>query len=263
MSTIMPFDFEGRAIRVVEDDAGVPWFVARDVCDALELKNSRQVVDRLDEDEKGVHIVDTLGGSQEVSTVNEPGLYNLTLTSRKPEAKRFKRWITHDVLPAIRKTGRYEAEAAAADPVVPALLAQPQHRADQLVSAGRIFSAALRTARNLRMPPGRAMRAAFACAQRHTGIDWADELDAGDIAADAERTGGEPDTLRQRLTEHLAGIDSFEMATLITELNLEADYGAGVMKRIAAVARDLGWRPHRWRGATGGWHTTWRAFRLR
>ena len=81
---------------------GEPWFVAADVCRALGLGNSRQTLSYLDDDEKGVITSDTLGGKQEMSTINEPGLYSLILRSRKPEAKAFKRWITHEV---IRKTG--------------------------------------------------------------------------------------------------------------------------------------------------------------
>lgn len=86
---------------------GEPWFVAADVCRALEISNSRDAVQRLDEDEKGVVLTDTRGGQQSMTAINEPGLYVLVLGSRKPEAKEFKRWITHDVIPAIRKTGGY------------------------------------------------------------------------------------------------------------------------------------------------------------
>jgi len=93
-------------IRTVSQ-GGEPWFVAADVCAALELGNSRQAITRLDDDEKGVISTDTLGGKQEMATVNEPGLYSLVLGSRKPEAKAFKRWITHEVIPAIRKHGMY------------------------------------------------------------------------------------------------------------------------------------------------------------
>ena len=99
------------SIRTVTRD-GEPWFVAKDVCEALELGNSRQALVRLDDDEKDVISTDTPGGVQEVSIVNEPGLYTLILGSRKPEAKAFKRWVTHDILPAIRKTGRYAAPGA-------------------------------------------------------------------------------------------------------------------------------------------------------
>ena len=95
-------------IRTVMVD-GEPWFVAKDVCEALDITNSRDAVARLDDDEKGVVSTDTLGGTQELSAINEPGLYTLILGSRKPEAKAFRRWITHEVLPALRRTGRYGA----------------------------------------------------------------------------------------------------------------------------------------------------------
>ena len=93
-------------VRVVQRD-GEPWFVAADVCKALEI--DRTATRRLDDDEKGVHSTHTPGGQQDVTIVNEPGLYTLVLGSRKPEAKLFKRWITHEVIPAIRKTGGYIA----------------------------------------------------------------------------------------------------------------------------------------------------------
>ena len=86
-----------------------PWFVAADVCKALDLGNTSMALSRLDDDEKGVSLIDTLGGVQNLTTVNEPGLYTLVLGSRKPEAKAFKRWITHDVIPSIRKNGGYIA----------------------------------------------------------------------------------------------------------------------------------------------------------
>lgn len=93
-------------VRVV-DVGGDPWFVATDICAALELNNTSMAVSGLDDDERGVSEVDTRGGKQSVTVISESGLYSLVLRSRKPEAKQFKRWITHDVLPAIRKTGSY------------------------------------------------------------------------------------------------------------------------------------------------------------
>lgn len=86
---------------------GEPWFVAADVCRALGI--DRTQTRRLDEDEKGVYSAQTPGGHQDMSIVNEFGLYALVLSSRKPEAKAFKRWITHEVIPSIRKTGGYIA----------------------------------------------------------------------------------------------------------------------------------------------------------
>lgn len=94
------------SVRTLIKD-GEPWFVAADVCKALEHSNSRMAIDRLDDDEKGVSSIYTPGGEQQMSIVNEPGLYSLVLGSRKPEAKAFKRWITHEVIPQIRKTGAY------------------------------------------------------------------------------------------------------------------------------------------------------------
>lgn len=91
-------------IRTVIID-GNPWFVAVDVCNALDLAVT--ATRRLDDDEKGLRLTQTLGGPQNISIVNEPGLYTLVLGSRKPEAKAFKRWITHDVIPTIRKHGMY------------------------------------------------------------------------------------------------------------------------------------------------------------
>jgi len=104
---IIPFDFEEQAVRIIMQD-DEPWFIAADVCRVLELGNTSQALTRLDEDEKGVTTNDTLGGAQRMSIINESGLYALVLTSRKEQAKRFRKWITSEVLPAIRRTGRYE-----------------------------------------------------------------------------------------------------------------------------------------------------------
>ena len=88
---------------------GEPWFVAADVCRALGLGNSSDVIKRLDEDERTLVSIEGASNGLPVNAVNEPGLYALILGSRKPEAKAFKRWITHEVIPEIRKTGGYIA----------------------------------------------------------------------------------------------------------------------------------------------------------
>ncbi|WP_447590173.1 BRO-N domain-containing protein [Aquipseudomonas campi] len=103
---VIPFQFEANEVRTMLID-DQPWFVAADVCQALAVRNNRDALSRLDDDEKGVATTDTLGGSQVVGIINESGLYSLILTSRKAEAKRFKKWITAEVLPAIRRTGQY------------------------------------------------------------------------------------------------------------------------------------------------------------
>lgn len=107
MSTdLMPFNYEGQQVRTVVID-GNPEFVAADVCRVLDHSNPSAAVAGLDEDERGLRNVETPSGEQNMVTVTEPGLYSLIIRSRKPEAKAFRRWIIHEVLPTIRKTGSY------------------------------------------------------------------------------------------------------------------------------------------------------------
>lgn len=116
----LSLNFEGHAVRVI-DRGGEPWWVAKDVCDALGIKDASDAVKGLDDDEKAGSPVNsgrTQGGNPNALIINESGLYSLILRSRKPEAKRFKRWVTHEVLPAIRKTGSYAMPQAT--PNVPA-----------------------------------------------------------------------------------------------------------------------------------------------
>lgn len=106
MSQLQKFIFENNEVRVVQIN-NEPWFVTKDLCDVLEISNPSQALSRLDKDEKNTIILNEGIGNPQKSVVNEPGLYTLILGSRKPEAKVFKRWITHDVLPSIRKHGAY------------------------------------------------------------------------------------------------------------------------------------------------------------
>jgi hypothetical protein len=114
MSALQAFTFEGAEIRTTIIN-GEPWWIANDVCLALGISNVGNALARLDEDEKSsIRLTDGTRGNPNRSIVNEPGLYSLLIRSDKPEAKTFKRWITHEVLPAIRKTGRFEGTPAAA-----------------------------------------------------------------------------------------------------------------------------------------------------
>ena len=97
-------DFGNLHVAIVRDEV---CFIAKNVCDALDISNVSQALSRLDDDEKGIISNDTLGGSQKMLTVNEAGLYALVFSSKKPEAKNFKRWVTHEVIPSIRKHGVY------------------------------------------------------------------------------------------------------------------------------------------------------------
>lgn len=103
-SEIQSYNFNGAALRTLTDENGEPWFVAKDVCDILEISNPSDALKRLDDDERSRF---NLGRQGETNIVNEAGLYVLVLGSRKPEAHEFKRWVTHEVLPQIRKTGGY------------------------------------------------------------------------------------------------------------------------------------------------------------
>lgn len=108
MNEMQTFVYGGAEVRTVRKD-GAPWFVLKDVCGVLGMSNSRVVADRLDNDEKGVSQIYTLGGVQEMTCISESGLYNVILRSDKPEAKPFRKWVTAEVLPAIRRSGGYIA----------------------------------------------------------------------------------------------------------------------------------------------------------
>lgn len=103
-----------------------PWFVAKDVCEVLGHSNHKMAVKTLDEDEKGVSSVYSLGGNQQTTVVSESGLYSLIFQSRKPEAKKFRKWVTAEVLPSVRKTGRYE--------VKPKVKSRPRLRSVEMAS---------------------------------------------------------------------------------------------------------------------------------
>lgn len=159
MNELVAFDFESHPVRIVTGTDGQPHFVAADICDALQIVEVHRSVARLDDDEKGRHIVTTPGGPQEMTVVNEAGLYNLILRSRKPEAKRFKRWVTHEVLPSIRKTGAYAAPGSIA-----ALPAPTQDRVTSILLIGEAV------ARVPGVKPGIAIAAALTCIHENTGL---------------------------------------------------------------------------------------------
>lgn len=107
-NSLMIFDFNKNKVRSFKKDDNSIWFVAKDVCDVLEIVNNRDAILKLDDDEKDdVGITDTIGRNQDMTIISESGLYSLVLTSRKKEAKNFKKWITSEVIPSIRKTGGY------------------------------------------------------------------------------------------------------------------------------------------------------------
>lgn len=106
MNNLQVFNYNGSEVRTIQKN-GETWWVLKDVCAVLGLSSPHKVFDRLDEDEKGRNQIPTLGGEQEMTVVNESGLYNVILRSDKPEAKPFRKWVTSEVLPSIRKHGAY------------------------------------------------------------------------------------------------------------------------------------------------------------
>lgn len=159
MSTLIPFQFESHALRVQVDEAGQPWFNASDACAALDLGNPRQALDS-HVDSEDVQKMDTLtpGGRQRQNHVNESGLYALILGSTKDASKRFKRWVTSEVLPSIRKTGAYSATPVAALP------APTQDRVSSLLLIGDAV------AKVPGVKAGIAMAATLTCIQENTGL---------------------------------------------------------------------------------------------
>lgn len=105
---ITNYDFHGNDVRILTDEQDEPWFIAKDVCDVLELTNVGEALRALDDDEKNtIRISDGIAGNPYKATISESGFYKLVLRSRKPVAKEFQRWVTRDVLPSIRKHGAY------------------------------------------------------------------------------------------------------------------------------------------------------------
>lgn len=108
MSNIIPFQFESQAISVITDDNGEPWFIAKEVAEVLGYSDAEAMTRKLDDDEKQNRQIVGFG-PRGITLINEAGLYSCILTSQKEQARPFKRWVTHEVLPSIRKTGSYSA----------------------------------------------------------------------------------------------------------------------------------------------------------
>lgn len=113
MSNIMPFQFESKEVRAITHEDGSVWFIAKDVCEVLELANTTKAIEGLDEDERNtLTLSEGNRGNPNVNIISESGLYKLTFRSNKPEAKRLTKWVTSEVLPTIRKTGSYSLPSA-------------------------------------------------------------------------------------------------------------------------------------------------------
>ncbi|WP_313731324.1 Bro-N domain-containing protein [Pseudomonas sp.] len=217
--------FETHNVRALVIQ-GEPWFVATDVCNALAIANTARAMSRLDDDEKGVHSMNTHGGTQKLSITNESGLFSLIMTSRKPEAKRFKKWVTGEVLPSLRKHGSY-CITGTTEVQPPAPMAE-HIEADRIVSAGRVFNTMFRTGRVIGMNRRMAASRANQATQRCTGVDLIAEMGASDWidSADTPTPNRRQYQLQQQLRSHLAENDWPQVVTgpgLIEALGLTED----------------------------------------
>lgn len=109
----LPLAYCGQTIRTYLDANRSTWWILQDVAQPLGYRDAHNAARILDDDEKGTHIVSTLGGIQDILTVNEPGIYHLAISSRRPEGKLFRHWVFHDILPTLRRTGSYTVSTAA------------------------------------------------------------------------------------------------------------------------------------------------------
>lgn len=219
MSEISTFAFDSAAVRTLEID-GEPWFVATDIAKILGYRDAPNMIRNLDEDEKGTHNVSTLGGEQGVAIINESGLYACILKSRRPEAKAFRKWVTSEVLPAIRKRGAYRVpEPGSAPPFTTSNLA---HGADLAVAAERTFRSFLRAARSSGLPHARALAVANDKTRERTGLDMLRELG---IEADP---AAEPDPAGSAGEEEVGGRSPLAEAERITRATLRLARAAGL-----------------------------------
>jgi len=193
MSSIIPFSFESTEIRAIANDQGEPWFVAGDVAELLGYGHVPHMTRLLDDDEKGVHNVDTPGGDQEMTIISESGLYACILKSRRPEAKVFRKWVTGEVLPALRKTGRY------AIPVEPTINPAQQRQLQNAIAA--------------RFPEGKQRPYAWSRFNNHFGLGSYKQLPGAKteeaLAYIAQLPGGEDATTRERQARELLGLARF------------------------------------------------------
>ena len=203
MSNIIPFQFDALSVRVITDDRGDPWFVAADVCAALEISNVSQATGRLDDDEKLVYALHMSGQNREVLIVNESGLYSLILGSRKPEAKRFKKWVTSEVLPSIRKTGSYAVTGGTPAP--------------SAITPAKEFEALFSVARLIGLDNNAAALSANQAVTHLTGTNVLQLLGATHLQAEQQILFFTPTELGERI-----GVSGRKVNMLLAESGLQA-----------------------------------------
>lgn len=219
---IIPFQYESNEVRVIKDDEGNPWWVANDVCDVLGFKNPRQAIaTHIEEDEKGVQKMDTMGGIQEMVIISESGLYALIVRSNKPEAKKFRKWVTSEVLPSIRKTGSYHARNQYCSKEE---LQAMEAMARKYKTASHIFISEIKTNIEGGMSLYEARLAAAKTAMECTGIDHSAKVIAAEAARIAKMPQADtPDAgrlLQELMSLEIKGIPGESIGTLLANPNI-------------------------------------------
>ena len=209
MQNITPFQFEAHQLRVITDDQGTPWFNATDVCDALDIANPSQAIkSHVDADDlQKLEVIDSLGRTQRANHVNESGLYALILGSTKDAAKRFKRWVTSDVLPTIRKTGIYSTPIAAT-------------KAPSANDAFKMLPNAVRAARALGLDKNAAAISANQAVAKLTGTNVMQLLGATHLESAQQVLFFTPTDLGK-----IIGVGPRQMNLLLAEAGLQAKRG--------------------------------------
>ena len=209
-TNLQPFNFESHALRVQMDEHGQPWFNASDVCAVLDYANPRKAVDdHVDKDDVTKRdVIDSLGRTQSANHINESGLYALILGSHKEQAKRFKRWVTSEVLPTIRKTGSYTAHAATNPQTLPS-------------AAAKEFRALFGVARLIGCDRNAATISANNAVTRLTGVNFLQALGQTHLTTERQDTlWFTPTELGKRL-----GISARQFNLLLAEAGLQARQG--------------------------------------
>lgn len=197
MSNLVPFSFESHEIRVIANDQGDPWFVANDVSELLGYRNAPDMTRMLDEDEKGTHNLRIRSESgveqdREMTIISESGLYACILKSRRAEAQTFRKWVTSEVLPTIRKTGKYEAPAATTD------LPRPREIREA-------FACCLSIAKLIGLTGNQASLSADSGTRRLTGVSALALIGQTHLVADVRGKTYTPTELGKMLAEPLTG----------------------------------------------------------
>jgi len=216
MSNIIPFSYQEKEIRIIEDQDGTPWWVAKDVCEVLGFKNYRDALSyHLDDDEKGVVSADTPGGKQELLTINESGLYTLILKSTKPVARPFRKWVTSEVLPSIRKTGSY---------------AMPYHEPETLIPVSKEFKAAVAIAKAAGLKGNQATLCANNAVRRITGVNLLEIIDATHLICEKQE-------------QHLTATQLGKILGLTAQKTNKLLESKGVIESFRDEKNKLKWKP--------------------